>query len=120
MRVLAGLNAALLNQRGHLLPWSPVCLAVGIGAYFALRFEPAAAWYACLIALAICAGCAGVRGMSACAPVMTGVAVIACGFVLAGLRAHLVAEPILQWRYYGPVEGRVVALDRSGRRMRCV
>jgi competence protein ComEC len=35
------------------------------------------------------------------------------GFAVAGLRAHVVAEPVLGWRYYGPVEGRIVAMDRS-------
>ena len=31
------------------------------------------------------------------------------------MRAHMMAEPVLNLalRYYGPVEGRVVALDRS-------
>ncbi|MEZ5913184.1 MAG: ComEC/Rec2 family competence protein [Paracoccaceae bacterium] len=35
------------------------------------------------------------------------------GFVAAGYRAHSVAAPVLGFRYYGPVEGRVVAVDRS-------
>ena len=38
---------------------------------------------------------------------------IALGFVLAGWRAHAVAGPVLDWRYYGPVEGRIVGMDRS-------
>ena len=38
---------------------------------------------------------------------------IALGFVLAGWRAHSVAGPVLDWRYYGPVEGRIVGMDRS-------
>jgi competence protein ComEC len=40
-------------------------------------------------------------------------ALVAAGFCIAGFRAHRVADPVLGWRYYGPVEGRVVALDRS-------
>jgi len=31
----------------------------------------------------------------------------------AGARAHLVAAPVLDFRYYGPVEGRVIGIDRS-------
>ncbi|MEL6296874.1 MAG: DUF4131 domain-containing protein, partial [Pseudomonadota bacterium] len=41
------------------------------------------------------------------------IAMIALGFVLAAARAHSVAGPVLDWRYYGPVEGRVVGIDRS-------
>ncbi|MFT7595294.1 MAG: competence protein ComEC, partial [Paracoccaceae bacterium] len=40
-------------------------------------------------------------------------ALVAAGFCLAGVRAHHVADPVLTWRYYGPIEGRVVGLDRS-------
>jgi competence protein ComEC len=32
---------------------------------------------------------------------------------IAGMRTHLVAGPVLGFRYYGPVEGRIVAIDRS-------
>ncbi len=113
MRVLTRVETALLTQRGHLFPWSPVCLAVGIGWYFSLRFEPGPGLYAGVLALAlICA--AATRWMRAAwAPLAIGVALMAAGFLLAGVRAHKIAEPVLQWRYYGPVEGRVVALDRS-------
>ena len=35
------------------------------------------------------------------------------------MRAHLVAAPVLDFRYYGPIEGRVAGIDRSARdRMR--
>jgi competence protein ComEC len=33
--------------------------------------------------------------------------------VIAALRAHAVSAPVLDFRYYGPVEGRVVGIDRS-------
>lgn len=113
MRVLARVEDALLNQRGHLFPWSPVCLAIGIGLYFGLRFEPGPSLYLGLSALALLATWAGWRMREAWAPLAIGGALIAAGFLLAGARAHMVAEPVLQWRFYGPVEGRVVALDRS-------
>ena len=41
------------------------------------------------------------------------VAMVSCGFLAAGLRAHLVQGPMLEWRYYGPVTGRVIDVDRS-------
>ncbi|WP_170394244.1 ComEC/Rec2 family competence protein [Ruegeria arenilitoris] len=113
MRVLARVDAALLNQTGYLFQWSPICLAVGIGLYFSLRFEPEWQVYACLllgITLLVWVGRTRRTGWAALA---TGGAMIASGFILAGARAHTVAEPVLSWRYYGPIEGRVVAMDRS-------
>ncbi|WP_323368571.1 hypothetical protein [Profundibacter amoris] len=38
----------LARQRGYLFPWVPVCLAFGIGIYFALPVEPAGGAYAAL------------------------------------------------------------------------
>ncbi|SDW37243.1 competence protein ComEC [Ruegeria halocynthiae] len=113
MRVLTRVETALLTQRGHLFPWSPVGLAVGIGCYFSLRFEPGVNLYDGVLAFALLAIVITRWLRVAWAPLAIGLALIAVGFLLAGARAHKVAEPVLQWRYYGPVEGRVVALDRS-------
>ncbi|KIC42838.1 competence protein [Ruegeria sp. ANG-R] len=113
MRVLTRVETALLTQRGHLFPWSPVCLAVGIGWYFGLRFEPKADLYGGVLAFALLAIACTRWLRVAWRPLAIGMALIAAGFLLAGGRAHMVAEPVLQWRFYGPVEGRVVALDRS-------
>ncbi|PWL35925.1 ComEC/Rec2 family competence protein [Marivita sp. XM-24bin2] len=103
----------LLAQRGTLFPFVPVFLSIGIGLYFALRNEPS------ISALSALAGCASVllvgylRSQSAFAPLLCAVAMIALGVALAGTRAHLVAGPVLDFRYYGPVTGRVIAIDRS-------
>jgi competence protein ComEC len=40
-------------------------------------------------------------------------ALVAGGAMATGLRAHMVAGPVLDFRYYGPVEGRIVGIDRS-------
>ncbi len=104
--------AALLGQRGHLFPWTPVFLAVGIGLYFALRVEPPAAvlW---------CCGSVGVlvvlqhRAGPVLGPISAAMALVALGFALAGARAHRVEGPVLDFRYYGAVTGRVVQIDRS-------
>ncbi|MEM7088208.1 MAG: ComEC/Rec2 family competence protein [Pseudomonadota bacterium] len=113
MRVLARVQTALLNQTGFLFPWSPICLAIGIGLYFGIRFEPDWPLYAGLAGMA--GALVGIHRVLPHGPgsLAIGGALIAAGFVLAGARAHMVAEPVLSWRYYGPVEGRVVALDRS-------
>ncbi|SMX48433.1 ComEC/Rec2 family competence protein [Maliponia aquimaris] len=110
--VFSWLAAGLLGQRGHLFPWTPVFLAVGIGAYFALRVEPP-------VALLWACGSIGIlavlqqRAGPVFGPVLAGCALVFLGFALAGLRAHTVAGPVLDFRYYGPVEGRVVDIDRS-------
>jgi len=106
--------AVWLAQRGALFPWVPVLLACGIGSYFALPQEPPLAALvvsgglgAALLALAVW------RGREWSGPLGVAVAVLLIGLAIAGARAHRVAGPVLGWRYYGPVEGRIVGIDRS-------
>lgn len=100
-------------QRGHLLVWVPVCLALGIGLYFALPHEPSrmtlagAAGAACLVCLL------ARRAGETAAPPLAAVALVLAGLALAGHRAHLQAAPVLEYRYYGAIEGRVIGIDRS-------
>ncbi|MEE2862394.1 MAG: ComEC/Rec2 family competence protein [Pseudomonadota bacterium] len=118
--------------RAGLFPWVPVCLSAGIGLWF-LRptlldwQEWVAVAGVALAAFAIARlapvwadrgrigwGVADGLHLAALA-----VCLIACGTALVGFRAANVAAPVLAWRYYGPVEGRVIEIDRSGRdRMR--
>ncbi|MBI6629085.1 ComEC/Rec2 family competence protein [Pontibaca salina] len=113
MRILVAVDRILLGQRGHLFPWVPVCLALGIGVYFALTVEPDQEVYAMLgFAGGLC-GAAALRWPGGWSALGWGVTLAAAGFCLAGWRTQDVAAPVLSWRYYGPVEGRVVALDRS-------
>ncbi len=113
VRLWHWVNAAQQAQRGHLLPWSPVCLGLGFALYFALPWEPAAGHYAAALAVAAVAGLAGWRWREAAGPLATAVVLVATGLCLAGARAHSVAGPVLGFRYYGPIEGRIVAVDRS-------
>ncbi len=107
------LAETLLAQRGHLLLWVPICLSFGIGGWFALRVEPGAGFYwACgLGALALLL--AGLFSGETHAPLFRALALVLCGALLAGARAHSVSAPVLGFRYYGPIEGRIVAIDRS-------
>ena len=106
---------ALDAQRGHLFPWVPVCLGAGIAAWFALRFEPGPGHYLAAAALAAALLLAAARLPAAAArPVPIALALVLAGVLLAGHRAHSVAGPVLGWRYYGPVEGTIVEIDRSG------
>lgn len=111
--VIRYLSTSWSLQRGALFPWVPVCLAIGISVFFTLRFEPDLIW------LWLVGGCGGLGiilglrpGLSA-GPLFLAVACLALGFALAGARAHWVAAPVLKGRYYGPVVGRIVAIDRS-------
>ena len=99
-------------QRGHLFPWLPVAFGTGIGIYFALGADPGPAGWTAL-ALAVAAALALCLSGLCRAPVLIGLAAVGAGMLVAGHRTHLVAAPQLTWRYYGPVEGRVVELDRS-------
>ncbi|WP_010142247.1 ComEC/Rec2 family competence protein, partial [Oceanicola sp. S124] len=118
MRQLAvTLRQAALAQRGHLFPWVPVCLGGGIGWYFALRVEPGAGTRLALLllagGLALLALLAGRRGMALAQPLLLALALVAGGVALASSRAQSVAVPVLSFRYYGPVEGRIIGIDRS-------
>lgn len=103
----------LLAQRGHMFAWVPVCLAAGIGLYFSLRFEPIPSLY-------LGAGLAGIVGLflgrvlhEALLPLVFGLCLVGIGFSIAALRTHGVEAPVLGWRYYGAIEGRVIGIDRS-------
>lgn len=105
--------AAWLSQRGHLVPWLPVALGLGIGVYFLLPVEPGGVEWAAIAA--VCLVCLGLSRLVAdwLSPLVLGLGLVAAGMGLAGLRTHLVAEPVLSFRYYGPIEGRIVTVDRS-------
>ncbi|ALG90560.1 MULTISPECIES: ComEC/Rec2 family competence protein [Actibacterium] len=109
MRALDALEA----QRGHLFGWVPVMLAAGIGGYFALPREPSALLWAALGAGALLAGLAVRLSGERRAPLFLALALTCAGSLLAGARVHLVAEPVLTYRFYGAVQGRVVGIDRS-------
>lgn len=110
---LADPLGALSKALAQLFLWMPIALGCGVGAYFGLATEPGRAGYT-LAALLLVVGAFGwLRGPI---PLRFPVALLTLallGFLLAGLRAHLVAAPVLDFRYYGPVSGRIVKIDRS-------
>jgi competence protein ComEC len=99
----------------RLVLWWPVGFAVGIGAWFALPFEPD--WRAGGIAAA--ASLAGAIALSrapwAALCAALGVLSLTSGFAAASLRAHVVAAPAIAGRM-GPVTvaGTVVEVARRG------
>jgi len=92
----------------------PVFLGFGVAIYFTLKFEPSAWGYVGLVAFCGVTGLAAWALRAGIGPMLLALALVAAGVCLAGLRAHSFDEPVLGWRYYGPVEGRIVGIDRSG------
>ena len=91
MRVVAKLELSLWAQRGRLLLWAPVFLAMGIGLYFSLAEEPAAKEIAVVIVIAVFVVIAARLSNPAFAPLLYALALVCFGAGLASLRAHLVA-----------------------------
>ncbi|MEP0564991.1 MAG: competence protein, partial [Paracoccaceae bacterium] len=106
MRIFSKVEAVLDAQRGDLFPWAPVFFGLGIGIYFALRLEPGPAAWSFVAALALF--CCTVAWRFVAARLwMAAILLILGGVSIAGCRAYSVAEPVLGFRYYGPIEGRI-------------
>lgn len=106
---------ALAAQRGRLFLFVPVCLGIGIGIYFGLPVEPAPEDWAWLGAAMVCLGALAVALPANLRPLAIACLTIGLGGALAGARTHVVAAAVLEYRYYGPIEGRIVKVDRSAR-----
>jgi competence protein ComEC len=105
---------ALAAARGQLFVFLPVLLGIGIGLWFLWPSEPGAAVYAAAVGLALAGAGLRWRGAERWQAPGLALACLCAGFLAAGFRAHDVAAPMLAARYHGPVEGRLVAVDRSG------
>ncbi len=105
---------ALMAARGRLFPWLPAGFGCGIALWFAPDNEPGLPAHA----LAVLAGAVAALmmrrpGVVRWHPLAVAVLCLALGFLAAGLRAHVVSAPVLGFRYYGPIEGRVTGIDRA-------
>ena len=102
----------LTLANGPIFLWLPVFMGAGIGLYFSIPFEPSASllswlfWGAFILPFLVVA-----RPSLIIAAVLASSA--ALGFAIAGFKTQSVAAPVLEYRYYGPIEGRVVGIDRS-------
>ncbi len=113
MRLIQPMADTILAQRGHMIGWVPVCLAIGIGIYFSLRFEPASAQLT-IVALVSAMSFVACRFLpTAGQPMALVLALVAGGVLIAAQRTAHVTGPVLDFRYYGPIEGRIVGMDRS-------
>ena len=107
------ISNGLLKQRGHLVGWVPVFLGIGIGLYFGLRAEPSYVVWIGVTALVLLALFLSRAVGYACAPILVALALAGTGAGLAKVRTELVRAPVLDFRYFGPIQGRVVNIDRS-------
>ncbi|MEJ6640383.1 MAG: ComEC/Rec2 family competence protein [Octadecabacter sp.] len=110
---MRGLWAQVLAQRGYSFGWAPVLLVIGVAAYFAMNEEPAFGLCAALLTCA-CFVVLFQRIVPDSFRIwVLALALVMGSFGLAGVRANMVAEPVLGFRYYGPIEGRIIEIDRS-------
>lgn len=111
-RLLLAPLEALQTARGMLFPWIAVLIGCGIGAWFSVPDEPGAASYS-LAGLVLASGVGLAVRSDLARPLGLAIAAMAAGWIAAGIRAHALDAPMLGFRYYGPVEGRIVEIDRS-------
>ncbi len=109
LRPLLALQAA----QGALFPFVPVFVAFGVGLWFDLSFEPGLGFYGAAAGLVLILAVAWRFGPELARPVVVAVACVAVGVLSIGLRAHMVQAPMLVRPYYGPVQGRIIDIDRS-------
>jgi competence protein ComEC len=104
---------ALLSARGTLFPWVPVFMGAGVGWWFSLSSEPDGLFYAAVAGFLVVCITFVWRGPELLHPLFVAGAALALGILACGVRLNAVAAPTLEFRYYGPVTGRVVGIDRS-------
>jgi competence protein ComEC len=105
------IKALLLRQQSQYFLTLPVALGIGISTYFGLRSEPAwwvAALLLCSIAVLICLALVRIAPRA-----LILLAMMLIGFSVAWFNAETSGAPKLNWRYYGPISGIVVKVDRS-------
>lgn len=112
-RVTDALGAAIATQQGHLFNWLPVAFGLGIGLWFSLPFEPDKRAYLTLGFIILALLPLALKGPEILRPFCIGVIFTCLGALAVGYRAHSVAAPVLEYRFYGAIEGRVVKVDRS-------
>ncbi len=109
IRALAGLAESPVD----LFLFVPVFLSIGIGLWFSVSVEPGTAFYAelggAVLVLLVLAG----FGPWALRPYAVALACVCLGALTCGARVWAVTSPMLAVPYYGPVQGRIIDIDRS-------
>lgn len=103
----------MTDLRRALFPWLPVLVGCGALAYFLPPWEPPAAAVPAVLFLVVVLGALGLAGPWRGRAIALAVCALLSGYGLAAERTARLAAPVLDFRYYGPVEGRLVEIDRS-------
>lgn len=101
------------DQRPHLILWGPVFMAVGVGLYFSLPFEPQSAVIIALAAVGLTSITLAIGGFGLRRIILLALFFLTLGYLAAVYRSYSVAAPIQGFRFYGTVEGRVIGISRS-------
>ncbi len=107
------LNATLETQRRNLFLWVPVCFAIGVAIYFALSFEPDLVSICLISAFSILVLKFKKQDSITLNSAINIIILIGLGFGYAAIRSNIVAAPVLEYHYYGAIEGRIIGIDRS-------
>ncbi|PWJ20395.1 ComEC/Rec2 family competence protein [Jannaschia seohaensis] len=107
------LAVAVQALRGRRLPWVAVAWGTGVGLYFALPVEPTGSQVAGASVAALALLTLAWLGRFGAGFLAGLLAVALLGGLAATARTAMVAGPVLDFRYYGAVEGRIVQVDRS-------
>lgn len=107
--------AALDRAQLDWVLWAPLGLGTGVGLYFLAPVEPGGPVLAAACAVILAAVLLWLRGPGFLHLPAVLCLMAALGLLAASGRAHSVAAPVLPFHYYGPVEGRIVGIDRSAR-----
>lgn len=104
---------SLEAQRGRLFLFIPVAIASGIGLFFLLPRDPTSLEWMGLVGLAVAGMLLALSLRKEGAPLLMAITLVCVGCLVAGFRTSQVAAPVLTIRYFGPIEGRIVKIDRS-------
>jgi competence protein ComEC len=88
-------------------------IGLGVGSWFSLSAEPGVMVYLAAAGVVALAVVLCWRAPDAVHPVAVAVGCVALGILACGLRVQVVQSPMLDFRYYGPVTGRIIGIDRS-------
>ena len=106
------LRACMVADGDRMFLWTPVLLATGVAAYFAVGFEPSPMILWALAAVQT-GGYVALRQRGLLAPLTAGLLCLALGLAAASLRTHLVAGPVLDKPLAGQLVGRVDAVEET-------
>lgn len=114
MRLLAAPVLAVDGARGHLFPLATMALGGGIALWFGWPGSVGGTLVLVALGAALAFGAGALFGPVPARATLLLAAAFATGFVAAEYRAQAVVAPVLGFHYYGPIEGRIVHVDRSG------